>query len=71
MFELSKTGSTTTLKRHLESYKKRARPEKGQKEIQLAPITEDGTTITVTNFNYDKERTRKMLVKMIMLMKSY
>lgn len=31
LYKLSKTGSTSTLKRHLESCKKRTRAEKGQK----------------------------------------
>lgn len=67
MIKLSKTSSTTTLKRHLQSCKKHPRTEKEQKENQLATTHEDETKIIVINFKYDKEMTRKVFVDIIIV----
>lgn len=67
MYKFLKTGSTTTLKRHLASCKKRARAKKGQKGIHLESILEEKTTITVTNFKYGKERSRNVLAMIIIV----
>lgn len=67
MFKLSKHEFYNNIKKTFRSYKKHARIEKTQKGIQLAQILEDETTVTLTNFKYEKKRIRKLLAKMIIV----